>query len=391
MPARLRGMNQTTFDPTVAKPRQGYTQDAGMDWDENPDGGGQPDFKLPTPTGNTGWGGGSNSDGELKEDPPQQQGGGQNSYTIHGYRPADLNDPNDAWNAFLTTGTFAVPKNLEEAQGLQNQFNEWGKTNGGWTATAGGHGDKWSFLNKNGVSDSADVITDIGGPTSGFWYGDSRNFPGGGFQSGPEAPGGGGGAGTGGGAGGGGGFNGDALRTALQGLFPNGAFNQDVVNRRSENAASTLRRYSNSQRANNRARLADRGLIGSGPEATEAYNRESDIADQYAEAVSGIYADESQNADSRMIQALSLAAGLDQADADRLLGYFKANNDFSLGQGGLALGNFKAQNDYNLGLGNFGLQRDQLEYDMSHGDIDQMIELLGLLMGGAQTSSGGHF
>jgi hypothetical protein len=192
-------------------------------------------------------------------------------------------------------------------------------------------------------------------------------------------------------AGNAGGFDGDALRTALAGLFPNGAFNEDVVSRRSEGAAENLRRFNKGRMGNNRAALAERGLIGSGPEATEAFNRESDIADRYAQEVSGIYADESENADARMMQALSLAAGLDTADADRLLGYHRADNDFTLGRGNIALGNFRAQNDYNLGLGDFGLRRDQLLNDMENGDTDQMIKLLELLMGGANTSANGHF
>jgi hypothetical protein len=171
----------------------------------------------------------------------------------------------------------------------------------------------------------------------------------------------------------------------LKSLFNSGGeFNQGIVNRRSENAATALRKDAKSRTANNEAYLASRGLIGDGPQATAQNNVTQDIADQYANAVSGIYADESANADERMMTALQLATGMSTSDADRAV-------NFALGQGNLALGNFRAQNEYNLGLGNFGLQRDQLQHAINSGNVDQMIELLKLYMSGAQTSSGGHY
>ncbi len=170
-----------------------------------------------------------------------------------------------------------------------------------------------------------------------------------------------------------------------------GGFNQDIVNRRTENASANLRRFSDSRKDQNRAALASRGTLGSGPEKSMTNRVDEDIFNQYSDAVSGIYADESENADERLIQALSLAAGLDTADADRALGYLRANNDYTLGQGNLALGNSRAQNDYNLGLGDFGLRREQLENSINSGNIDQMIELLKIYLGGANTSAGGHY
>lgn len=201
----------------------------------------------------------------------------------------------------------------------------------------------------------------------------------------------------GGGGGGGGGatpataFSNPQLMEQLQALFSNqGNFNSDIVNRRTENAAATLRRSANSRKANNEAYLAERGLIGDGPQGSMVGRVDEDIANQYADAVSGIYADESEAADARMMQALSLATGMSTADADRALGYFRANNDFTLGQGNLALQNSIASNNYNLGLGNFGLDRDRLMHDIESGNIDHMIELLRLYLGGAEIGAGGH-
>jgi hypothetical protein len=178
----------------------------------------------------------------------------------------------------------------------------------------------------------------------------------------------------------------------LKSIFESGGeFNQGIVNRRSENAATALRRDAKSRTANNEAYLASRGLIGSGPQATAQNNVTQDIADRYANEVSNIYADEGRAADDRMMSALGLATGMNSDAADRALGYYRAGNDFTLGQGQLALGSTRAANDYNLGLGDFGLRREELAHSIESGDVDQLIELLKLYMSGAQTSAGGHY
>lgn len=188
------------------------------------------------------------------------------------------------------------------------------------------------------------------------------------------------------------------IKAELAKLFPGGLFNQDVVNRRTENAAEALGRQRKSRVASNRAELADRGLIGSGPEHSAMDSMEDDLYNQYTNAVSGIYADESQNADARMMQAMGLYSDLDQADLDRMVDWFTAQTgrygaetDRTLGLGNLALGNTRAANDYNLGLGQFGLDRDRLLADIDAGDMDRYIKLLELLLSGAGVSAGGYF
>jgi hypothetical protein len=194
-------------------------------------------------------------------------------------------------------------------------------------------------------------------------------------------------------------FGGEVM-AQLRGLFPDGAYNEDIVNRRTEMARENLQRHNKSRMATNRAALADRGLIGSGPEQTEAFNREENIADSYSQAASGIFADESENADNRMMQALQIAAGLTSEEArlivdqfraqtERDLGHGKLALDDKLGSGNLALGNMRAVNDYNMGLANYGLGRDRLLYDMEQGDLGAMLQILQMYMGGAQGSAGG--
>lgn len=183
---------------------------------------------------------------------------------------------------------------------------------------------------------------------------------------------------------------GDDLTNALKGMFPGGAFNQDIVNRRTENANEGLQRQRKSRLATNRAMMADRGLLGSGAESQAYGNMESDLGDQYTNAVSGIYADESENADQRMMQALQIAAGMSEEDANMAVQWFKANNDRDLGMGNLALGNMNGQNAYNLGLANYGLNRDKTMWDMDNGNMNQMIQLLDILNNGAGTASRGR-
>jgi hypothetical protein len=228
----------------------------------------------------------------------------------------------------------------------------------------------------------------------------------------------GGGSGSGSGSGGYGGGSGsssftssnpyaDEIMQQLRGLFPDGGFNQDIVNRRVDSARDVLNKQRTSRNATNRALLADRGLIGSGPEVTSYDNLEGDLYNQFSGAVNNIYANESENADQRMMEALSLATGMtlqqasqaiDQyrAQTDRDLGFGnlalgnkRADNDFSLGMGDLALGNVRAGNDYQLGLGNLGLGYSNLGFQQSQWNDERMLDLIRLYLGGAGTAADG--
>ena len=182
----------------------------------------------------------------------------------------------------------------------------------------------------------------------------------------------------------------DEIMQQLRGLFPDGAFNQQVVNRRVDNVRDTLNKQRQSRLSTNQALLADRGLIGSGPEGVAQANLEDDLYGTFTGAVNDIYANESENADKRMMQALSLATGMSleqasqyidmfRAQTDRDLGFGnlalgnkEADNSFNLGLGNLALGNSRAANDYNLGLANYGLDRDTLQWQIGRGQNDDV-------------------
>lgn len=174
------------------------------------------------------------------------------------------------------------------------------------------------------------------------------------------------------------------MLSQLRGFFQGGLPNQEIINRRTEGARENLDRFAKSRNATNRAALADRGLIGDGPEMTAQNRVEEDIADRYSQATSQIYADELGRGDDRMMEALRLATGIEQGGLDRQLSE-------TLGLGNLALGNYRAQTDYDLGLGQLGLGQDQLAADISSGGIDQLIAILDLLSRGAGQSAEGYY
>lgn len=199
----------------------------------------------------------------------------------------------------------------------------------------------------------------------------------------------------------------NGLTEALKGLFPGGAFNQGIVDARTNLASDDLNRARKSRLATNRATLADRGTLGSGPEITANNRMDEGLYNTYANAVRGINADESQNADSRMIQALQVAAGMTAEQAKSLIDQFRAqterslgegnlalggqraSNDYSLGLGGLALGNMNGVNNYNLGLANYGLDRDKTllnQGNLSQEEIDKILSEY--LSGSSQTQAG---
>lgn len=255
--------------------------------------------------------------------------------------------------------------------------------------TTGGAKNDIAYLPSGEIMDLQEKKGLLGNAAPHAWTGIGETNPGGGktmySQSGGGQP-----AGASSGGAFGPGFNNDSFKAALSGLFPNGMFNQDVVNRRTEGARQDLERFRKSQTANDNAALASRGLMGSGPEATAHDRMNNDIADKYTQAASGIYADESANADQRMMQALQIGAGMSASEASNAVNMLNAQNSFTLGSGRLALDNNTATNAYNLDLGRFGLDRDKYLNDSGNNDLSQLMDILKTLSGGVNTSAGGH-
>jgi hypothetical protein len=223
-----------------------------------------------------------------------------------------------------------------------------------------------------------------------------------------------------------------------------GGFNQDIVNSRTSAARGDIERQLKSRNASNKAALAARGLVGDGAEFTAMDRANEDMFNQYMDRSGEIYADESENADKRMMQAVQTAAGLSAEQAKLVIDKFRAESDDKIGmgqlgvnkgrldldaklgqgrldldnelkdlqeklglgqldlgyaqndtanmigQGNIAVANMNGMNNYNLGLGQQGLDRDRLLLDAEQGDIDSLIKLISQLYQGADTSAGGY-
>lgn len=210
------------------------------------------------------------------------------------------------------------------------------------------------------------------------------------------------------------------LKTVLSNIFNKGGdFNQNIVDQRVGSAQDDLLRQRSSQKKSNQSELASRGLLGDGAEYKANASLDQDIDSAYANQVGDIYSNESQNADSRMMQALQISAGMTAAEAQNAVDMYRAQSDNQigmggldvqrmlgmgnlalgnrnaginerLGMGGLALGNAQNQTNYTLGMGRLGLDRDTLMQTIRSGNSDDLIRLLQLLMQGAGTTSGGH-
>ena len=185
----------------------------------------------------------------------------------------------------------------------------------------------------------------------------------------------------------------DELMGALRGLFPGGGFNQNTVNLRTESARENLNRFGKSRGKSNAVALAERGLIGDGPEITAMNRLEEELAGLYGGAVRDIYADESDNADQRMLGALGIGGNIAQSQGGNLVDWDANQKGNQLAQGRLSL-------DRTLGTGQLALQnrgqtldddfrnRD-LDAAIESGDWEKMIRLLELYGGGADTAAGG--
>lgn len=172
------------------------------------------------------------------------------------------------------------------------------------------------------------------------------------------------------------------LDQVLKGLM-GGQMNQDIVNSRVDQAKGTLEKNRQSNMATQDAQLAERGLLGSGPEALAMQKLNQGSSDDLNNAVSGIFADESGKADARMMQALTTSAGLSVSDAQNMVDRMNAdtnrqnvtgniaNNqgrlalDTSLGNRGLDIQKEGQDKNYNVQSGRLGL-----DTELGRGDLD---------------------
>lgn len=202
-------------------------------------------------------------------------------------------------------------------------------------------------------------------------------------------------------------------------LQTNGGFNQGLVDQRLGAARDTLERQRSAESDTLSAQLAERGLLGSGAESESLGLMGERLGTQYGQQVSDIYNEEFDRADTRMLEALALGAGLSKADADRLVSQFIADTgrmqagtqqysaetdrtvglagvdatnratdvrerlglseidlNRMLGLGGLDLERMGLEQNYNLGMGQLGLGQNRLGLDSRIADDNTLLGLL---------------
>lgn len=206
----------------------------------------------------------------------------------------------------------------------------------------------------------------------------------------------------------------------------------NAVNPRIEAARTKMEQGRKSQVDTLLAELSDRGIMDGGPMTTGFGQIEQNLADTYGADVQNIMGSEAASADSRFQDALALATGLKSSGAsnaiakqnadtgqysaettrqlgqgtlanqsgqlalDKLLGQGnldlqagRLNLDQILGQGNLALGNATLGANYNLGQGRLGLDQQLGQGTLDNDTLNQILTLLKLKQGGADTTTGG--
>jgi len=137
--------------------------------------------------------------------------------------------------------------------------------------------------------------------------------------------------------------------------------------KRYESARETIDRGRRSQMNNLSATLAERGLLGSGPEKTGLENIEANLAGQYSTALRDATLAEDEIASGRYMQAL-----------DAGLGSMAQDTNAKKVMGELALGHLAQNRMWNQFLAQYGLDREKVMSDIQMGNIDRYTELIRL-------------
>lgn len=190
------------------------------------------------------------------------------------------------------------------------------------------------------------------------------------------------------------------------------------VNSRVGQSRDALERQRHAETDTLSSQLADRGLMGQGPEASSLERLDERLGSQFGDTVAGIQSDESARSDDQLIKVLALATGLttDQAaneiakynaETNRALGAEsnatnragvmgnlalgegRLNLDTMLGSGNLALDNLHEIDTNNINVADFGLRRDLGLAGVQNTNIEQILELIRIMSGTAGQSAGG--
>lgn len=227
--------------------------------------------------------------------------------------------------------------------------------------------------------------------------------------------------------------------------FLSGDMNKEILNRRVDSARDVLNKQRSSAVDTLGASLADRGQLGSGAADSASVRLDQGLNDDFAMAVNDIYANEGENADKRLMEALGIGSEMEIADKNREVDKYNAetgrlnsdrnydigNKEIDVKRRSVANDETRTKNDFDLGnrritsdenLGNrrmsideklgsrgldltergqnidwdkfaaqFGLDSEALQDKIRSGDRDALIDILRIMGGNAGTAAGGFF
>ena len=178
-----------------------------------------------------------------------------------------------------------------------------------------------------------------------------------------------------------------------------------------EQARQPIDALRRAQLAEGQRALADRNLLGQGPEIDFMERLEGRLAPAYAAAGQEIALTEMENADQRymmaidqgldmaqaqaqrreerLIPALSLATGMSEMESQNLLNTVQTWTDRQEMLSNVALQNLDRNINWSQFLAEYGLNRDQVVELISTGRLDMVVEALNSNLGAIQTIAQG--
>lgn len=181
----------------------------------------------------------------------------------------------------------------------------------------------------------------------------------------------------------------DALIEMLRG-GRGGGMNEDIINARMESAREHAERWRKGQMDTLQAGLADRGLMGSGPERTGMERIGLEMEGIGATALRDIFADQTGSADERFMNAIKMGMDGSQANNRTLLDTLGAANNRQMGLSQVALASLAQNMEWNQFLAEFGLDRDRVMEEMQNGRIEAIMPLLQMFIQLAGQARGGY-
>lgn len=175
---------------------------------------------------------------------------------------------------------------------------------------------------------------------------------------------------------------GDQLSASLAGILSNnGKPDPADLAMRQEMARQPVDAAHKAQLSTMNAQLADRGLLGapgapSGAEGGSMVALESNLAPAYASAAQGASVAAGEQANQKLISAMSTAAGISATQAATLLGSISAGTDRQQMLANIAAKSLDQNIAWNEFLANYGLNRDQVMYMIQNNQLGALAPLL---------------